>query len=117
MEGHEVRLRGQTAGVGIRLNPKLANQYGRGGLASQSNVIRRENGNKSGSPSYFATQEDERDNDQHFKIMNKTGGFAYPGQPLKVSTESVLGQTLNKFELGEVNSSKLKTVSGVEYYK
>ena len=49
--------------------------------------------------------------------MSKTAGFSYPGQPLKVSTYSVLGQTLNKFELGEHDKNKLKTISGVEYYK
>jgi hypothetical protein len=50
--------------------------------------------------------------------MSKTGGFAtHSSQALKVSTESVLGQTLKKFELGEHDKSKLKTISGVEYYK
>ena len=35
----EIRARGQTAGVGIRLNPKLANLPPmRNGLSSQSNV-------------------------------------------------------------------------------
>lgn len=49
--------------------------------------------------------------------MTKSGFTYYPGQPLKVSQESVLGQTLNKFELGEQDKSKLKSISGVEYYK
>ena len=49
--------------------------------------------------------------------MHKSGFTYYPGQPLKVSQESLLGQTLNKFELGEHNKSKLKSISGVEYYK
>ena len=29
----------------------------------------------------------------------------------------MLGQTLNKFELGEIQRSKLTQISGVEYYK
>mmetsp|Transcript_1559 Transcript_1559/g.2279 ORF Transcript_1559/g.2279 Transcript_1559/m.2279 type:complete len:87 (+) Transcript_1559:324-584(+) len=49
--------------------------------------------------------------------LAKSGFTYYPGQPLKVSQESVLGQTLNKFELGEQNKSKLRSISGVEYYK
>ena len=43
-------------------------------------------------------------------------GFTYPGQPLKVSQDSVLGQTLNKFELGLTDKTKLKSISGIEYY-
>ena len=34
-----------------------------------------------------------------------------------MSTGSVLGQTLNKFELGETDKGKLKQISGIEYYK
>ena len=105
----------QTAGVGIRLNPKLANQ--RGTLASQG---RRAHGSgpKGGlNSSYYVPTEEEELDPSQFNVMNKTGGLAYPGQPLQVSTASMLGQTLNKFELGEVNTSKLKTISGVQYYK
>ena len=43
--------------------------------------------------------------------------MTYPGQPLKVSHDNVLGQTLNKFELGESDKTKLKSISGIEYYK
>jgi len=50
-------------------------------------------------------------------FMNKSGFSYYPGQPLQVSTGSMLGQTINKFEQGEQDSVKLKTQSGVEYYK
>ena len=49
--------------------------------------------------------------------MTKSGFTYYPGQPLQVSQDSVLGQTLNKFELGVQDKSKLKQISGVEYYK
>lgn len=50
-------------------------------------------------------------------IMSRSGFTSYPGQPLKISQESILGQTLNKFELGEYDKNKLKQISGVEYYK
>ena len=36
---------------------------------------------------------------------------------MKVSQDSVLGQTLNKFELGESDKTKLKSISGIEYYR
>ena len=104
----------------MRLNPKLASHGGtsRGGLASQALINRN---SLKGGHSYGTEGNDEVEammpTQDHVKLMNKTGGFAYPGQPLKVSTASVLGQTLNKFELGEKNSSKLKTFSGNQYYK
>jgi len=41
LENAEVRLRGQTAGIGIRLNPKLASLSGRSGIVSQSNMTRK----------------------------------------------------------------------------
>ena len=50
-------------------------------------------------------------------MLNKSGHSHYPGQPLAVGTTNVLGQTLNKFELGEQDSIKLKKKDGVEYYK
>jgi len=50
-------------------------------------------------------------------MMGKTGFNYYPGQPFKVSTPSVLGQTLNKIELGEQDKRKLRQISGVEYFK
>ena len=47
-------------------------------------------------------------------FMNRSGFSHYPGQPLKISQDSILGQTLNKYELGEVDKSTLKKFSGVE---
>ena len=117
LEGHEVRLRGQTAGVGIRLNAKLANV--RGGLASQSIMNRRgygqgglDSGIDSGERGLLDHSTAASNN-----LLNKSGFTHYPGAPLQVSTKSVLGQTLNKFELGEQSSNKLTQISGIEYYK
>ena len=50
-------------------------------------------------------------------FQSRSGFTHYPGQPLKISQESILGQTLNKFELGEYDRNRLKKISGVEYYK
>jgi len=59
----------------------------------------------------FTTQADS-------KMMTSKSGFShYPGQPFKVGNESVMGQTLNKFELGQQGNSKFKQIDGTEYYK
>ena len=50
-------------------------------------------------------------------MMSRSGFTHYPGQPLVISQNSILGQTLNKFELGEYDKSTLKKINGVEYYK
>ena len=50
-------------------------------------------------------------------MMSRSGFNQYPGQPLVISQNSILGQTLNKFELGEYDKSTLKRINGVEYYK
>ena len=48
--------------------------------------------------------------------VSKSGITHYPGQPMKVSTDSVLGQTLDKFEMGVQDKKKLHQQDGVEYY-
>ena len=103
--------------MGIRLNPKLANLPPmRNGLSSQSNVASKrgmrgaQSGRESNDHLYDRTTAASNP-------MTKSGFTYYPGQPLQVSQDSVLGQTLNKFELGVQDKSKLKQISGVEYYK
>ena len=76
----EYRVRGQTAGVGIRLNPKLSNYGSRGGLVSQSIMNRR------GIQKRVETEADEEGSPRMPKnnLLSKTG-FTYPGQPYQIS--------------------------------
>lgn len=104
--------RGQTAGsIGIRLNPKLASQAGMRGTITSQVMDRRNNSNS-------AYRDADTTTAAGTTLRSGGNGYTrYPGQPFKVSQESVLGQTLNKFELGEQDKNKLKQISGVEYYK
>lgn len=82
----DVRLRGQTAGVGIRLNPKLAGQLMRNNISSQSNVGG--NGKFTMRGAYSGRESQELMFDKTTAAshpMTKSGFTYYPGQPLKVS--------------------------------
>ena len=103
--------RGQTASssVGARLNPKLAN---RGGVDTRVTISSQYVNRREHSYGLDATTVAGTTN-----AMSRSGFTNYPGQPLKISQDSILGQTLNKFELGEQEKNKLTRISGVQYYK
>ena len=103
----QVRLRGSTAGVGIRLNPKLASKYGRSDVST--------NRQREPTNPYDYSQPATTKADSNMKV-SKSGITHYPGAPMKVSTNSLLGQTLDKFEMGVQDKKKLHQQDGVEYY-
>ena len=110
LEGHVVYPRGLTAGAENRFNKNKHNQVGawapRGNVHSQHNANRLDYksynayGHASGFPDDSRVDTTTAATSGHM-VLSKSGFTHYPGQPLKISHESLLGQTLNKFELGE----------------
>ena len=119
LEGHKVYPRGQTAGAENRFNKMQ--QSGawatRGNVHSQHNVNRNDYKNFNAYSGYGDDRVDTTTATSQNMVLSKSGFTHYPGQPLKISQESLLGQTLNKFELGEQEKHKMRQISGIEYYK